>query len=205
MERRTSLNAFRRQDESPDPAFYAQPRLVTHIDPGAVSAVTALYRAYFPAGGALLDLMTSWVSHLPRDVAYGRVAGLGMNAAELAANPRLTERTVRDLNASPALPYGDGEFDGAAICVSVQYLVRPVEVFAELARVLRPGAPLVVSFSNRCFPTKAVTEWLVRDTAGHVDLVTSYFAGAREFGPVQVDAHRPPRGDPLIGVTARRK
>ncbi len=196
--------AFRRADESPDPAFYAAPRFVTHIDPGAVAAVTALYREYLPPGGAVLDLMSSWVSHLPDDVAYGRVAGLGMNADELAANPRLADWRVQDLNAAPRLPYGDAEFDAATCCVSVQYLVQPERVFAEVARVLRPGAPFVVTFSNRCFPTKAVAAWQALDDAGHARLVAAYFAAAGQFGPAEVRAHRPRRGDPLYGVVARR-
>jgi SAM-dependent methyltransferase len=196
--------AFRRPDESPDGAFYAAPRFVTHIDDGAVAAVTALYREYLPAGGAVLDLMSSWVSHLPRDVPYERVAGLGMNAEELAANPRLTDWRVQDLNADPRLAYGDAEFDGAGCCVSVQYLTRPEAVFREVARVLRPGAPFVVSFSDRCFPTKAVAAWQALDDAGHARLVAAYFAAAGGFGPPEVRAHRPRGGDPLWGVVARR-
>ena len=194
-----------RNDERADAEFYAAPRLVEHIDAAAIDAVTAIHRARFPAGGALLDLMSSWVSHLPPDVAYARVAGVGMNAAELEANRRLTDRVVHDLNADPALPYGDAEFDGAAICVSVQYLVRPVEVFRELARVLRAGAPLVVSFSDRCFPSKAVREWLSRDTAGHARLVAGYFALSAGFDASEVVSHQPASGDPLIAVIGRRR
>lgn len=194
--------AFTRRDESPDPEFYRFERLVTHIDAGAVAAVTQLYRQFLPAGGAVLDLMSSWVSHLPAEVSYDRVAGLGMNARELAQNPRLTDQLVQDLNAQPHLPYGDAEFDGAGICVSVQYLTRPADVFTELARVLRPGAPLVVTFSNRCFPDKAVYAWQVLDDNGHVALVQQYFAAAN-FGPTEVFAHRPKGGDPLYGVVGR--
>ncbi len=205
--------AFRRVDEGDDRGFYAAPRFVTHIDAAAVAAVTALYRELLPAGGAVLDLMSSWVSHLPDDVAYGRVAGLGMNADELAGNPRLTERRVQDLNADPRLPFGDGEFDAVACCVSVQYLVRPVEVFAEVGRVLRPGAPAVVTFSDRCFPTKAVAVWQALDDAGHAALVASYFAAAGRFAPAAVRAYPPDalapsrrrRGDPLIAVVAHRR
>lgn len=205
--------AFQRADESPDGGFYAAPRLVTHIDAAAIAAVTQLYRDVVPAGGAVLDLMSSWVSHLPPEAAYARVAGLGMNADELAANPRLTDCRVQDLNADPRLPYADAEFDAAVCCVSVQYLVRPVEVFRELARVLRPGAPAVVTFSDRCFPTKAVAVWQALDDAGHARLVGSYFAAAGGWGPAGVHVHppdalRPGRrrraGDPLIGVVARR-
>ncbi|MVN76877.1 methyltransferase domain-containing protein [Hymenobacter sp. HMF4947] len=195
--------AFARHDETPDSEFYRFERLVTHIDAGAVAAVTQLYRQHFPAGGTILDLMSSWVSHLPAEVAYSRVAGLGMNANELAHNPRLTETLVRDLNKQPYLPYGDAEFDAAGICVSVQYLTQPVAVFTELARVLRPGAPLVVTFSNRCFPDKAVYAWQALDDGGHVGLVQHYFAAAG-FAPTEVYAHRPKGGDPLLGVVGKR-
>jgi SAM-dependent methyltransferase len=195
---------FERDDEAPDEAFYAQPRLVTHIDDAAVAAVTALYRAHFPAGGAVLDLMSSWVSHLPPEVPYGRVTGLGMNAAELRANPRLTERVTQNLNADPRLPFADAAFDAAGCCVSVQYLTQPVAVFAEAARVLRPGAPFVVTFSNRCFPTKAVAAWRALDDGGHVALVARYFAEAGGWGEVRAERHGGRRGDPLYAVIGVR-
>ena len=195
---------FRRPDEAPDEAFYAQPRLVTHIDAGAVAAVTALYRALFPPGAALLDLMSSWVSHLPDEVPYARVAGLGMNAAELAANPRLTERVTQNLNATPRLPFADASFDGAGCCVSVQYLTSPVAVFAEVARVLRPGAPYAVTFSNRCFPTKAVAAWQALDDAGHAALVRRYFADAGGWGAVRAERRTGGWGDPLYAVVGFR-
>ncbi len=196
--------AFRRADESPDSDFYRSPRLVTHIDAAAIAAVTALYRETLAPASDVLDLMTSHVSHLPADLPLGRVAGLGMNAAELDANPRLTERCVHDLNADPRLPYDDAAFDAVLICVSVQYLTAPVAVFREIARVLRPGGALVVTFSNRCFPTKAVRIWSALDDAGHVALVGTYTREAGGFGEYEVIAHTPHRGDPLFGVVARR-
>src|SRR6476469_582979 len=107
--------AFRRADEGGDEEFYREPRLVTHIDDGAIAAVTRLYREYFPPGGAILDLMSSWVSHLPPEVRYRRVAGLGMNADELAANRRLDEYHVHDLNRQPHLPFEDYAFDAAGL------------------------------------------------------------------------------------------
>jgi len=196
---------FRRQDEAADARFYDFPRLVTHIDDGAIAAVTELYRDFFPANGAILDLMSSWVSHLPKDVNFSRVAGLGMNAEELTANPRLTESVVQSLNNEPHLPFGDAEFDGAAICVSVQYLIQPVEVFRETARVLKENAPLVVTFSNRCFPTKAVYAWNALDDNGHVELVGEYFARSESFHAIEIRRHQPRGGDPLFSVIGRKK
>jgi SAM-dependent methyltransferase len=170
--------AFRRVDETPDAEFYRAPRLVTHIDDGAIGAVTRLYREYLPPQGAILDLMSSWVSHLPPEAPYCRVVGLGMNEAELRANERLDAYVVQDLNRESRLPFAEGEFDGAGICVSIQYLTRPESVLREVGRVLAPGAPLVISFSNRCFPSKAVAIWQALDSAGHGRLVEGYLRGA---------------------------
>ncbi|HUS17119.1 MAG TPA: methyltransferase domain-containing protein [Chloroflexia bacterium] len=199
-------DAFARYDEEPDEDFYEMPRLVTHIDDPAIAFVTDLYRREFPPGGAVLDLMSSWVSHLPPEVAYRRVAGLGLNAEELAANPRLTERVVQNLNTTPTLPWGEAAFDGAGLCVSVQYLTTPVTVFREVGRVLRPGAPLVVTFSNRCFPTKAVAVWQALDDAGHQALVQQYFRDAGNWTAIMVEARRGRRWgeDPLFAVIGRR-
>ena len=195
---------FEREDESPDALFYAAPRFVTHIDDEAIAAVTELYREYFPAGGAILDLMSSWVSHLPPEVEYRRVVGLGMNADELAANPRLHAWTVQDLNQDPRLPFADGEFDAGGICVSVDYLVRPVEVLRECARVMRPGGPLVVTFSNRCFPTKVIAAWLALDDDGHQRLVERYFEEAGGWTDIaRLDRSPTPGHDPLYAIVAR--
>jgi SAM-dependent methyltransferase len=198
--------AFDRLDEAPDRFFYAFPRLVTHIDDEAIAAVTRLYRGLFPAGGAILDLMSSWVSHLPAEAEYRRVVGLGLNREELAANPRLDELVVQDLNERPELPFDAAEFDGAAICVSIQYLRHPIAVLRDVARVLRVGAPLVVTFSNRCFPTKAVRIWRMLDDAGHVRLVERYLQVAGGWSRVEhlESGERGGPGDPLFAVVARR-
>lgn len=180
------------------------PRLVTHIDEGAIAAVTALYRELFPPGGVVLDLMSSWVSHLPEDVAYAQVIGHGLNADELAANPRLARSFVQDLNADLALPLDAGTVDAAGCCVSVQYLQAPVAVFREVRRVLRPGAPFVVTFSNRCFPTKAVAIWQALTGDDQARLVALYLERAG-FEPVEVRRAIPPGrgGDPLWAVIGR--
>ena len=194
--------AFDKADPSPDPLFYAQPRLVTHIDDGAIAAVTALYRQLLPPGGHILDLMSSWVSHLPPEMAFAGVTGHGMNAAELAANPRLTARFTQDLNATPRLPLDSAQFDGACLCVSVQYLQRPVTVFAEVKRVLRPGAPFIVTFSNRCFPTKAVAIWQALEGHEQQELVALYMQRAG-FDGLEESEIIPAAGDPLWAVIGR--
>jgi SAM-dependent methyltransferase len=145
--------AFAKEDAGDDALFYRPARLVTHIDAGAVAALTARYAEVLQPGADVLDLMSSWVSHLP-EVPLGEVVGHGMNAEELRANPRLQRWFVQDLNRDPALPLGADSLDAVLCCVGVQYLQRPLEVFAEVARVLRPGGTVVVSFSNRCFPPR---------------------------------------------------
>ena len=193
--------AFAKHNREPDPFFYAQPRFVTHIDDAAIAAVTELYREIVPAGGDVLDLMSSWVSHLPDEVAYASVTGHGLNAAELAANPRLTRHFVQDLNTEPRLPLDTACLDGALICVSVQYLQRPVAVLSEIARVLRPGALAVICFSNRRFPTKSVAIWNALDGAGHTQLISLYLQRAG-FARIERRVLRPEGGpgDPLTAV-----
>ena len=197
--------AFEKVDPTPDAEFYAFPRFVTHIDDGAIAAVTQVYRERLPPDGAVLDLMSSWVSHLPDDVSYGLVIGHGMNEEELAANPRLSRWFVQDLNVEPTLPLEDDQFDGACLCVSIQYLQQPVDVFREVGRVLRPGAPFIVSFSNRCFPTKAVAIWQSLSGPDQQRLVAAYMDRAG-FTDITGAAATPRDGDPLwsvIGITPR--
>jgi SAM-dependent methyltransferase len=197
--------AFRRTDETPDEEFYQTPRLVTHIDEGAIAAVTRLYTEFFPDGGEILDLMSSWISHLPPEVEYRRVIGLGMNEVELRRNERLDSYVIQNLNADPHLPFGSGEFDGAGICVSIDYLTRPVEVLREVGRVLKVGAPVVITFSNRCFPTKAVEIWHRLDDTGHTRLVEGYLHEAENFSDIHSLDRSPRRlfSDPLYAVVGR--
>lgn len=203
----TPAQNFRRFDEDDDSAFYSFPRRVVHIDDGAIEALARLYAALVPTGGRVLDLMSSWRSHLPATFG-GTAIGLGLNAVEMAENPQLTAAVVHDLNRQPGLPFADAAFDAVVCAVSVQYLTRPLEVFREVRRVLRPGAPFVVSFSNRCFPDKAVALWRVADDRQHVDVVTAYFRGSAEPGrgwaAVETFEHTPRRGDPLYAVWAQR-
>jgi SAM-dependent methyltransferase len=195
-------SAFDRLDDNPDETFYSVPRFVQHIDEGAIAAVTDLYRQLFPAGASILDLCSSWVSHLPPETCYGRVVGIGMNAHELAENPFLDEWHVQNLNDEPHLPFADEEFDGAAICVSVQYLTRPIELLRDVGRVLRVGAPLEVAFSDRCFPTKAIACWRMLDDEGHLHLVGHYLAEAGNWRNARCFHHCPCTGDPLHAVIA---
>jgi ubiquinone/menaquinone biosynthesis C-methylase UbiE len=198
----TPSEAFRRYDETPDEEFYSVPRLITHIDDGAIAAVTQLYREFFPPGGKILDLMSSWVSHLPDEVRYEKVVGLGINEEELRRNPRLDEYAIQNLNTDPRLPFGDEEFDGVGCCVSIDYLINPVAILREVGRVLKVRAPVVITFSNRCFPTKAVAIWRQLDDRGHVRLVEGYLEEAGNFRNVRGLDRSPRRmfSDPLYAV-----
>ena len=201
---------FDRADPSPDAEFYEPTRLVTHIDDGAIAAVGKLYAELGLDGAGnrpqrVLDLMSSWISHLASPPA--ELIVLGMNAAELDANPMATERIVQDLNDNPRLPLPDASVDGVLCCVSIDYLTRPVEVLAEAARVLRPGAPVAITFSNRCFPSKAIRGWLGTDDATHCAIVVEYLRLAGGFTEAEASLRTAGgryRGDPLFAVVARK-
>ena len=201
-ERGLPPGAFAKLDNEDDEIFYEPPRLVCHIDDGAIAALTGFYRSVLPGGGVLLDLMSSWVSHLPPELTYGDVIGHGMNAAELAANPRLSRWFIQNLNRETSLPLGTASIDAAMICVSVQYLEQPVAVLREVGRVLRPGGPLVISFSNRCFWTKAVAIWRALDDKGHTQLVERYLrdAGFTGIETRQLAEWVEDLSDPMIAV-----
>ena len=194
---------FDRADPSSDADFYSWPRLVTHIDAPAIAAVGALYDE-LEITGTVLDVMSSWVSHF-RD-APAHLTVLGMNAQELEANRQAHAAVVHDLNAEPHLPFASGSFDAVVCCVSVDYLTRPIEVFTDVARVCRPGAPFVCTFSNRCFPTRAIRGWLSSTDEQHCEIVARYFRSAGGWGSPVVSRRTPLShpGDPLYAVWAYR-
>ncbi len=199
---------FDRADDRPDGVFYAPSRLVTHIDDAAIAAVGELYAELAidgaaPAPRRVLDLMSSWVSHFRAPPA--ELVVLGMNADELAANPAATQRVVHDLNADPRVPLPDDDVDAAVCCVSIDYLIRPIEVLTDVARVLRPGGALAITFSNRCFPTKAVRGWLATDDDQHGAVVAELVRRTGRFTEPRVELRTPPgTGDPLYAVSATR-
>ncbi len=195
---------FARQDERDDARFYAEPRFVLHIDEATVAALSSVYAEVLTPGCDVLDLMSSWVSHLPEDLELGRVSGLGMNAAELARNPRLSDHCVHDLNRDPELPYPEKSFDAVVNAVSIQYLVRPVEVFRSVARVLRPGGLHLVALSHRCFPTKTIRAWHALPPRERLEVVRAYFMVAGGFEEAKVEDRSPFGADPLWIVSARR-
>ncbi|MGY6502702.1 MAG: class I SAM-dependent methyltransferase [Acidimicrobiales bacterium] len=192
---------FAREDQSPDDVFYEPARMVTHIDDRAIAAVGEVYRE-LGVDRRVLDLMSSWVSHFAERPAELTV--LGMNETELANNPMADHRVVQDLNETPTLPFPDQRFDAVVCCVSVDYLTRPIEVFAEVNRVLAPGGTFVCTFSNRCFPTKAIRGWLLTDDDAHVEIVAEYFRRSGGWADLssQQFLENDGAGDPLWAVWA---
>ena len=198
---------FKRQDESEDERFYETPRLVYHIDDDAVSALTGYYRDAIKTGSDVLDICSSWVSHFPEDVKYGKTVGIGMNGDELAQNKQLTEFVVQNLNLNPVFPFKENSFDVVTCVVSVDYLTRPLEVFSEISRVLRPGGTAIISQSNRCFPTKAINIWLNTNDVQHVFIIGAYFHYSGGFKPAESLDISPNPGfsDPLFIIKAEAK
>ena len=176
-----SGHPFARQDEKADAHFYEKPRLVHHLDETAREIVADVYKRFVKDGMHVLDLMSSWVSHLPPQVKPDQVSGLGMNRTELEQNPLLTDIQVHDLNSGAILPYASEHFDVVICTVSVEYLTQPVPVFTDVARVLKPGGLFVVTFSNRWFPPKAVRIWEQLHEFERMGLVTEYFLRSGAF------------------------
>lgn len=181
--------AFARMDPRPDAHFYREPRFVQHLDDTAIGCIRSLYARFFKPGMHVLDLMSSWVSHLP-DIADVEMVGLGLNAEELARNAALGTRIVHDLNADTRLPFSDREFDCVVCTASVEYLVDPLAVFRELARVVQPGAHVVMTFSDRWFPTKAIALWLELHPFERMALVVDYFRKSGGFSALATESIR---------------
>lgn len=213
-----SKGAFLRDDEVEDAVFYEKPRLVHHIDGQARAHVRELYADILEPNTAVLDLMSSWRSHLPQDVQLSSVIGLGMNDREMAENPGLTGRVIHDLNEEPRLPFENERFDTVVCSVSVEYLTRPFEVFREVARVLKPGGTFVNTFSNRWFPPKAISVWSELTDFERMGLVGEYFMQSGEFGKLKTSSARGwsrpeddryagenPMSDPLYAVWAEKR
>ncbi|QPC81549.1 methyltransferase domain-containing protein [Phototrophicus methaneseepsis] len=197
-------NYFKRLDEGSDHDFYSEPRKVVHIDEEAIAALQAYYAKHVPPHGDYLDLMSSWRSHIPPSLDPISVTGLGMNAEEMGDNPQLDEFIVHDLNVTPMLPYPDNRWDAVLCAVSIQYLQNPIDVFRHVNRTLKPDGIFIVSFSNRCFPTKAISIWLNMNEEEQVELVKRYFELAGNFTDIQTKAITPDGQDPLYIVSGRK-
>jgi len=200
-------------DPTNDSLFYDQPRFVTHVDEGFIGQLRELYRQKLPAQGRIFDMMSSWVSHLPEEMEFAHVEGHGLNAAELAKNPRLNHYFVQNLNQNQKLPLADADFDAVINCVSVQYLQQPEAIFAEVHRILKPGGLAIFSFSNRMFYQKAIAAWRDGSEGDRVDLVKDYFQSVPGFSTPEIIAKKSlggllpwfGSGDPFYVVLAQKE
>lgn len=189
-------------DDADDALFYAEPRFVQHLDGAFRSRLTRLYRQCIPPCAVVLDLMSSWVSHLPEDIAYEEVIGHGLNAQELRANPRLNRFWIQNLNQDQQLPLETGSIDAALMVAGWQYLQFPEAVAAELLRVVRPGGQLIVAFSNRMFFTKAPQVWTDGDDRDHLAVVAKVLM-AQGWPKPQLIAEATPADGPLGWIGAK--
>ena len=201
-------------DDTNDLNFYDVPRLVTHVDDSFIDRLRDLYQSELQPNTRILDLMSSWVSHLP-EIEFAHVEGHGMNAEELAKNPRLDNYFVQNLNQNPKLPIEDENFDAVLITVSIQYLQYPEAVLSEIYRILKPNGVVIISFSNRMFYQKAIAAWRDGTDTDRVNLVKQYFKSVDGFSEPKVVVHQPPLpgflqmlgiagGDPFYALTARK-
>jgi SAM-dependent methyltransferase len=200
-------------DRSDDALFYAQPRFVHHLDAGFRERLTQLYRQRIPACAVVLDLMSSWVSHLPEEVRYEEVIGHGLNAQELAANPRLDRHWLQNLNTNLALPLADNSVDAALIVAGWQYLQHPEAIAKELLRVVRPRGELIVAFSNRMFFQKAPQIWADGSDRDHLAYVERVLTAQGWAQPLVIaEQTRAPgamgwiggKGDPFFALVASK-
>ncbi|NES77623.1 MULTISPECIES: class I SAM-dependent methyltransferase [unclassified Okeania] len=171
-------------DDSDDRLFYSYPRFVTHVDEGFIDQLTNLYRDRLKPHTRILDMMSSWVSHLPQDMEFAHVEGHGMNEEELAKNRQLNHYFVQDLNKDLKLPFPDQDFDAVVNCVSIQYLQYPDAIFYEIYRILKPGGIAIISFSNRMFYQKAISAWRDGSETSRVELVKRYFDSVKSANEI---------------------
>lgn len=181
---------YARPDARDDAHFYEKPRLVNHLDAQADATISTLYGRLLKPGSRVLDLMSSWNSHLPESLELAQVTGLGLNREELAKNPRLTDSVAHDLNRNPVLPFGNQEFEAVVCTVSVEYLTHPGEIFREVARILKPGGYFIHTFSNRWFPPKVVRIWTELLEWERPGLVLEYFLGSGSYDRINTFSAR---------------
>ena len=185
-----SDSSFKRMDDREDSLFYETARLVQHLDRTAIDQVSEIHGRFLQPGMQVLDLMSSWVSHIPESVTDLNVTGLGMNADELARNPRLSSKVIQDINLQTSLPFDDRQFDAVICSASVEYLTEPLAVFRELGRVLKPGAPAIITFTDRWFPTKVIELWTALHPFERLALVQEYFRSAGNFTDIETETAR---------------
>ena len=162
-----------KSDISDDEIFYQQPRFAHHLSDSFRTRLTSLYSEYLLKHHIILDLMSSWVSHLPTNIRYKKVIGHGMNQAELSTNQRLDSFFVQNLNKKQNMPIEDSSIDVGLIVAGWQYLQYPEKVSLELSRIIKSDSLLIISFTNRAFWTKAPNIWTYSSEENRIEYVTS--------------------------------
>ena len=162
-----------KSDICDDEIFYQQPRFVNHLSDSFRTRLTTLYSEYLLNHHIILDLMSSWVSHLPTNIRYKKVIGHGMNQAELSSNERLDSIFVQNLNKKQNMPIEDSSIDVGLIVAGWQYLQYPEKVSLELSRIIKSDSLLIISFTNRAFWTKAPNIWTYSSEEKRIEYVTS--------------------------------
>lgn len=181
---------FTRLNEQDDKAFYRSPRFVHHLDSTARSHVQSIYSKLLSPGMKVLDLMSSWESHMPDKLQDCGVTGVGLNEEELKGNEQLSSYLIHDLNKAPVLPFPGQQFDAAICTISIEYLIRPLEVMAELARVIRPGGIFIAIVSERWFPGKQILPWASLHPFERQGHVLNYFLHEKRFTELRTESFR---------------
>lgn len=100
-------------------------------------------------------------------------------------------------------------------CGSVTYLdvvhmtERCFSPLLQAHRVLRPGGKIIMSQSNRCFPSKAIAMWLRMNDRQHLELINGYLkyaGGFKEAKAFDITAKDPTNSynDPMFIIQAEK-
>ncbi|MBW2663158.1 MAG: acyl carrier protein [Deltaproteobacteria bacterium] len=202
-----SIKPYSRFDKNDDEIFYHLPRFDSFIDTPAQKALTDFYFRTLPVEGKILDLMAGRHSYLPQKFSFDEVVGLGLNEIEMKENTQLDKYVVHNLNKESTLPFGNSYFDACILSLSIQYLTHPVKVMKDIARVLKPNSPVAVVFSDRMFPTKAISIWRSGNVAGRTRYIKSCVYHSGLFHRINFEDLSPAYGasDSIYVVSACRK
>ena len=159
-------------DVADDQIFYQHPRYVHHLSDSFRTRLKNLYSNYLLNHYVILDLMSSWVSHLPQGITYKKVIGHGMNEAELSSNQRLDSYWIQNLNQNQNIPIESSSIDAGLVVAGWQYLQYPERVALELSRIIKTDSLLIISFTNRAFWTKAPNIWTHSSEDGRIEYVS---------------------------------
>lgn len=198
-----NFESFQRDNEEDDSIFYDKPRLTAHIDSKCHENLVKTYERILPPSGKILDLMSSYQSHIPTEREY-YVIGLGLNAEEMKNNKTLNEFIVHDLNKNPCLPFEKEEFDIIICDLGIEYVTKPFKLISEIKRVLKTKGIVTFSFSNRYFPPKVIKLWIDLhefERLGYVLELLLRNGGFQNFKTFSYRGYDRPKDDKYFGYT----